>query len=370
MEGYLEIIRNAIYFFPIIAFLFTLPYILHQYHKYGSIYYIRVIIVYSFILYLIAAYFLVILPLPTMEEVLQMTSPRTQLIPFSFVQDIMRESSFRIGDITTYLKAMMEPCVYVVVYNIFLTIPFGIYLRYYFNYSKKKTIFYSFLLSLFFELTQLTGLYFIYPRGYRLFDVDDLLLNTLGGCIGVFLADFGKKFLPSRKELDDVSYELGQKVSFFRRVTCFSIDFICFLIFYLCMTLFIRNKYLFWITLFFYYGIIPFLTKGQTLAEKFLNLKLASISANPLKFWQILTYHMSFYFLYLFIPIFSISYIGPLLYKLSLPSNLIVYFYLIGFLAYIFICFLSLIFTLLKRPLFYEKLSNARLISTIQKEEE
>ena len=35
-----------------------------------------------------------------------------------------------------------------------------------------KNIF-SFLLSLFFEVTQLTGLYFLYPGSYRLFDVDD-----------------------------------------------------------------------------------------------------------------------------------------------------------------------------------------------------
>ena len=71
-----------------------------------------------------------------------------------------------------------------VFYNILLTLPFGIYLRYYFNCSFKKTFFCTFLLTLFFELTQLSGLYGIYPRPYRLFDVDDLFLNTLGGIIG------------------------------------------------------------------------------------------------------------------------------------------------------------------------------------------
>ena len=47
-----------------------------------------------------------------------------------------------------------------------------------------KTMIASFCLSLFFELTQLSGLYFIYPRPYRLFDVNDLVTNTLGGIIG------------------------------------------------------------------------------------------------------------------------------------------------------------------------------------------
>ena len=57
MQNYIEIIKNAILFFPIVAFFITIPYILIQYHKFGSVYYYRSIIVYSFILYLIVAYF-------------------------------------------------------------------------------------------------------------------------------------------------------------------------------------------------------------------------------------------------------------------------------------------------------------------------
>ena len=58
-----------------------------------------------------------------------------------------------------------------------MTMPFGVYLRYYFCYHWRKTLQLSFLLSLFFELTQLSGLYFVYPGSYRLFDVDDLIVN-------------------------------------------------------------------------------------------------------------------------------------------------------------------------------------------------
>ena len=73
-------------------------------------------------------------------------------------------------------------------FNFIMIIPFGIYLRYYFRCGFRRTFLFSFLLSLFFELTQLTGLYFLYPRGYRLFDVDDLLNNTLGGIAGYLCA--------------------------------------------------------------------------------------------------------------------------------------------------------------------------------------
>jgi glycopeptide antibiotics resistance protein len=47
----------------------------------------------------------------------------------------------------------------------------------------------TFLLSLIIESAQLTGLFFIYPGSYRLFDVDDLITNTLGGFLGTVLAN-------------------------------------------------------------------------------------------------------------------------------------------------------------------------------------
>ena len=61
--SYIESIKTALCVFPVIAFLFTIPFILSQYHKYGSIHKLRVFIVYSFILYMITVYFLVILHL-------------------------------------------------------------------------------------------------------------------------------------------------------------------------------------------------------------------------------------------------------------------------------------------------------------------
>ena len=87
--SYVEIVRTAFMFFPVIAFLITLPFILHQYHKYGAISWFRALIIYSFILYLLVIYFLVILPLPSIDDVMKMTGPRTQLIPFNFVSDFI-----------------------------------------------------------------------------------------------------------------------------------------------------------------------------------------------------------------------------------------------------------------------------------------
>ena len=46
----------------------------------------------------------------------------------------------------------------------------------------------GFGLSLSVELTQLTGIWGLYPCAYRKFDVDDLLLNTLGVTLGFIAA--------------------------------------------------------------------------------------------------------------------------------------------------------------------------------------
>ena len=164
------------------------------------------------------------LPLPKYEVVAMLKSPRTQLIPFNFIKNFIRESPFRLANVHTYVKAIKHSTFYVPLYNIFLTVPFGMYLRYYFKKSKLDIIIYSFFLSLFFELTQLTGLYFIYPRGYRLFDVDDLILNTVGGLLGYFLVKPLMKILPTREEIDNNALKKGEKMSNLRKVTSFCLD--------------------------------------------------------------------------------------------------------------------------------------------------
>ena len=86
--SYVEAIRTAIIIFPFIAFLFTIPFILHNYHKYGSIHFLRVFIIYTFILYLITIYFLVILPLPTFTEAMQNKGP--------FIKKIYKDLEYKI----------------------------------------------------------------------------------------------------------------------------------------------------------------------------------------------------------------------------------------------------------------------------------
>ena len=202
MYSYVQAIKQALVYFPILAVIFTVPYIIYNYKKYGSILSLRIWIIYSFILYLLCVYCLVILPLPTPEKALKLTTYHTQLMPFNFIVDIFKHTHIQISDPQSYFSLINNWAFLTTIFNIFMTLPFGFYLKYYFQNTLKSTILKTFLLSLFFELTQLSGLYFIYRANYRLFDVDDLITNTLGGAIGFLLAFFFSHFLPSRTEID------------------------------------------------------------------------------------------------------------------------------------------------------------------------
>ena len=68
MSPYMLAIQQAVVIYPIIVLLFTIPYVLFNYHKYGSVFSLRIIVVYSFVLYMLCVYCLVILPLPSAES--------------------------------------------------------------------------------------------------------------------------------------------------------------------------------------------------------------------------------------------------------------------------------------------------------------
>lgn len=358
--SYLYAIKTAIIIFPIIAFLLLIPYILYEYHKYGSIYYLRAGIIYSFILYLLVIFFLVILPLPTFEEALKIKGPHYNIIPFKFVIEFMNETSFVITKPSTYITALTEPCFYVVVFNILMTVPFGMYLRYFFKCSLKKTVLYTLLLSLFFEFTQGTGLYFIYPNPYRLCDIDDLIQNTLGGALGYFIMG-AIKFLPTRDEIDYEAKTRGLVVSGFRRITVFMLDLVIYLIFFLIAYLFVK-KYTFIISFIVYYGLIPLILQNRTLGMKFLNVKMTykwyGFIINIIR-----TLFTCFYYFYLPFAIFVLTHFIMDFYGLGQIRFL---GYLAALIFIIFFYIINVLIVLIKGHIYYDKLFKFKLESTIK----
>ena len=280
MEIYKLPIQVAIIVFPVIAFILTLPFLVYEYRKFGSIHIIKSVVFFSFILYIITAYFMVILPLPKIEDVLKYKGNIAQLHPFRFINDITVTTNFKINDLNSLLRFLNKSTVYTVILNFFLLLPFGVYLRYLFDRKWYQSIILSFLLSLFFELTQLTGLYGIYPRPYRLFDVDDLIINTLGGFFGFLITPLLTVFLPSKKELNERSLIKGQKVSLVRRSVSLLIDLILLSAFTLVFrVIFLRTKYEDYYviaSIILYFIIIPLLNNTKTPGKVLLKLEVVS----------------------------------------------------------------------------------------------
>ena len=369
--GYINVILAALFAFPILAFFITLPYIIYNYNKFGSILFVRTLLVYLFILYLLSAYFLIIMPLPPISYVAKLTT-KVQLVPFDLISNIIRTVHFNYKDISTYANIFKNPYVYQTIYNFLLTVPFGIFLRYYFKCKFKVTFLFSFLLSLFFEITQLTGLYFIYPNAYRLFDIDDLIVNTLGGMFGYLITPLITFMLPTKEELDLKSYKKGTKVSSTKRIITFLIDIVFIIIFVgfeiILDRLFnLSNYYMLYIfiSIFIFYNIIPFITNGKTIGYKITNIVVTRLDNTRTKRFQVLI--RNFVFSYLYIPLFYYLYLFfKFINKIAKHyySSLII----IGYITVVMIISLLVLIRnfILHKRFMYEVISKTKVTSTIE----
>ena len=276
MESHLFPIQVALVTFPVVAFLLTIPFLLYQYKKYKYVNKLRVLVIYSFLLYCIISYYLIILPLPSSRDISSIY-PRGrdmyQLIPFNFIRNIINETDVILDSPFTYIYFFREEAFLQAIYNILLLTPLGIYLRYYFRKSYRKTILIGFLVSLFFELTQITGLYGIYNAPYRLFDVDDLILNTTGCFIGYIAAPLFTFFLPESNILDKNANLDKMYVGFIRRALAVSIDWI---IIRIAINTFVNiNEIIEYIlSVLIYFIIMEYFTNGRTIGKMLTSIRI------------------------------------------------------------------------------------------------
>ncbi|MCR4624982.1 MAG: VanZ family protein [Lachnospiraceae bacterium] len=183
-----NILNGFITYFSILP-LIVLITALFVYMKKGSVRLVRFVGAQCLVLYFICLIEIVLFPLPTMEKIASMHGYNGQFIPLKFVSDILRDRS---------LESILQ-----VLLNILMTVPFGFFFKFFLNMKRRNIILLTFLLSLIIELSQLTGLFFTYPGSYRLFDVDDLMTNTLGGFLGTVLANNINDLMP---DLDKNTY--------------------------------------------------------------------------------------------------------------------------------------------------------------------
>lgn len=86
MGTYISNVQTAVLLFPLLSALLSVPYAIYQYRSYGSISLWKTFLVFSFIFYLMCAYFMVILPLPADRSIVVPGAQHPQLVPFRFMR--------------------------------------------------------------------------------------------------------------------------------------------------------------------------------------------------------------------------------------------------------------------------------------------
>ncbi|QSF47156.1 VanZ family protein [Paenibacillus tianjinensis] len=356
--SYLFPISYAFMSFPVAAMLFTLPFLIVQYRRHGYIHKLRALALYLLLLYLLNAFYLIMLPFPSSRHNLPLSGSSIQVVPLQFIGEILQSSSLSVDQPSTYLTVLRNPAFFQALFNVLLTVPFGIFLGYYFRTRWVVCILLSFMLSLSFEITQITGVYGFFDNPYRIFDVNDLITNTLGGIAGFRIALRISGLLPRIEQLDSRTNLSTKRVTYTRRGIAFMLDTCVWLTAAGILSLF-PVPYPLWIVIGVYFLLIPCWTRGQTFGKWIVRIRVEGCSSS-LRPWMIFLRYGLLYgvTLGMNILLFNSAWVNTLSPDISGPTRGIVLLADLLFLIHLIISMFK------KEPLFYERLSRTRNIIT------
>ncbi|MGC3992727.1 MAG: VanZ family protein [Propionicimonas sp.] len=145
------------------------------YRRAGRLRVLDLLILLAVAVYAVALWSYTLVPLPESES---FTCVRANLRLFRFIEDIRAD-----GHLFLHNRALLQ-----VVFNVVFFLPLGFLLRILLRRGVVVATLAGLILSLAIEFTQKTGIWGLYHCAYRVFDVDDLLLNTVGALLGSLFA--------------------------------------------------------------------------------------------------------------------------------------------------------------------------------------
>lgn len=191
----------------LLAVLLFVPFVFLSYRRRGGLGLGRTALWAGFLVYAMALWTYTLLPMPEPDTIV-CTEP--QLTPFQFVSDI------RAYETAGALGLIHNPAFMQVALNVLLFMPLGFFLRALLRRGVLWALLVGCCASLLIEITQVTGVWGIYPCAYRVFDVDDLLANTsgavLGGVLTALLFALRRRWLPARREQKAREATRGRRV--------------------------------------------------------------------------------------------------------------------------------------------------------------
>ncbi|MDR2373213.1 MAG: VanZ family protein [Bifidobacteriaceae bacterium] len=162
-----------------IAIVVFAPFVALAYRRYKRLTWRYVLGWIAALVYFMAIWAYTLLPFPDPDTV---RCAPAQLTPLFSIHDAMRYPHSSAGQL------LHNPVIAQMALNVLLFVPLGFFVRLLWRRGVLVTLAAGAGLSLFVELTQLTGVWGLYPCAYRVFDVDDLMTNTSGALVGAALA--------------------------------------------------------------------------------------------------------------------------------------------------------------------------------------
>ena len=197
--------RVALVMWPFVAFVLTLPLLLVHYIRFRRVAFGRVVMTYLAVLYVLALAAFTLYPMPdNAARFCGSHHIQPQLTPLASILEIPHEG----------VRALLQ-----VVLNIIFFVPLGAFVRAMYRVRWWAVLLIGVITSAAIEVTQLTGAFGIYPCSYRLFDVDDLLLNTSGALLGFWSG----QLLPNLRDTERGATTI-LRPGFVRRIVSFIVD--------------------------------------------------------------------------------------------------------------------------------------------------
>ncbi|GAB3852917.1 VanZ family protein [Nocardioides maradonensis] len=163
----------------VVAVLLLIPTAAYQYRLDGRLQPRDLAILLSGAIYGLALWTYTLLPMPAAHDY---RCKGRQVDPFATIRGIAERPGAGIAGLAH------DPAFLQVALNVLLFVPLGFYVRWILHRGVVVTTLLGFGTSLLIETTQGTGVWHLYPCAYRLFDVDDLIVNTFGALLGALLA--------------------------------------------------------------------------------------------------------------------------------------------------------------------------------------
>lgn len=150
------------------------PVVALRYRRAGRLTALDLVMLLAVAVYAMALWTYTLVPLPETDTFACVTA---NTHPFRFLVDIRRAG----GPLTTNWPFFQ------VAFNVVLFLPLGFFLTVLARRGVVVATAIGAAVSSLIEFTQLTGLWGIYPCAYRMFDVDDIIVNTLGALVGALV---------------------------------------------------------------------------------------------------------------------------------------------------------------------------------------